>query len=311
MYVYENSFYVSGSVKRPPSSKLDKGIVRPRALDSLLASRLHTLNNLPELLLYSSTDGSRPGMSNLFSRIAPLNNLSDFWNSMIKEPRTSALIAQIVDENPGQSETTRAALEMSLFKVKPFDLSYFEMLLEVQEQVYGESDFGGVFVDPLQRLIALDSKSKRSYYGEAQDKKILLLEAYIEPESTFEEKPKFSNKLFLRGRDSQVEDFRTSLRGIRNLFLNWDQWLGELGLHSGSFDCVYLYSHVKGLLPACWEELRSRGVATEQVRLPQWAGYANAVSSYLEFLLGEGKRAAFIHLPINGRCHLATWERLG
>jgi hypothetical protein len=45
------------------------------------------------------------------------------------------------------------------------------------------------------------------------------------------------------------------------------------------------------------------------VRLPQWSGMANALSSFMEFLLTDAKRATYLYFPLNGRCHMAYLVR--
>ncbi len=310
MYVYDTSLAITGTVQRPTAISFDKGIQRTRLLDSLVMSRLHQLHQRPELLLYTSADGQRPSCSQLFGRTTVLNSLSDLWNAVIKEPRTAACFAQIVDESPlGHNEVARSALELSLLKVKPFDLASFEHLLEVQEHVYPVKFFDQLMIDPLQRFIALDAQRRRPRESQAirdnQKKPLLLLEGCIHPISSLE----VANKSFipaqLRGRDCYLGDFRKGLQGIADLFRQWDQWLGERGKHAASFQAIYIYAQIKGLLPACWEELRARGVAADQLRLPQWASYANALSSYWEFLLSPHPSAALLYIPMNGRCHFS------
>jgi hypothetical protein len=274
---------------------------------------MHGLSHKPELLLYASADGQRPSFSPLFSRTTLLNSLSDLWNSVLKEPRTSACYAQIVDETPSPQETARTALELSLLKVKPFDLGAFEQLLESQEQVYQPEEAEMVFVDPLSRFIAVDSQRRRRGDSfpliEKQKRHLLLVEAYLQPDPSNELREQSLSYRRLHGRDCVVGDFRRGLQGLSELFRVWDQWLGERSLHTSSFERIFVYSHIKGLLPGCWEELRSRGVAPDQVRLPQWAGYANALSSYWEFLLADSARTAFLFVAGNGRCHFADCSR--
>ncbi len=312
MYAYETNCILSGSIQRPSMAALDKGMQRPRAMDSLILGRLHRLPYKPELLLYASADAQRPGISNFFGRTTFLNSLSDLWNAVIKEPRTNCCFAQIVDENPlTQNEVTRTALELSLLKVKPFDLSSFEQLLEVQERVYGVSEREYLLIDPLQKFVALEPqrrrRSERENSSDRQKRQVLMIEAYMEPLSDIEKLPEQSagDLIQLRGRDCGTGDFRQGLQGVADLFKQWDQWLGERSIYPRHFAKIFVYSQIKGLLPACWEELRSRGVAADQVRLPQWAGYSNPLSSYWEFLLTPEPNAAFIHIPINGRCHFA------
>lgn len=314
MYAYETHCLLAGSVQRSSMSALEKGMQRPRTMDSLILGRLHRVAQKPELLLYASADGQRPQAANLFGRTTVLNSLSDLWNAVIKEPRTSCCYAQIVDDNPlGHNDVARTALELSLLKVKPFDLSSFENLLEVQERIYGSAYREFLFIDPLQKFVVVEPLRRRKQEREAamerQKRQTLMIEAYLEPLSDSEIQSSASGGSFLlRGRDCQTADFRKGLQGVADLFKSWSQWLGERAKHPGQFSKIFVYSQVKGLLPACWEELRVRGVAADQVRLPQWAGYSNALSTYWEFLLTpEAKSAAFIHIPMNGRCHFAEW----
>lgn len=316
MYAYEANCFVAGSVQRSSMAALEKGMQRPRTIDSLVLGRLHRLHQKPELLLYASADGQRPPIASLFGRTTVLNSLSDLWNAVIKEPRTSCCYAQIVDDNPpGHNDVARTALELSLLKVKPFDLSSFEQLLEVQERVYGTSDREFLFIDPLQKLVAIEphrrKRNERETSFERQKRQTLLIEAYLEPvDELGKSRLQTNSSIQLRGRDCQTGDFRKGLQGVNELFKFWSQWLGERAKQPSHFTKIFVYSQIKGLLPACWEELRSRGAAAEQVRLPQWAGYSNALSTYWEFLLTpEAKSAAFIHIPMNGRCHFAEWSK--
>lgn len=308
MYAYETSLAVSGSVQRPLASSFEKGLQRTRVLDSLILSRLHKLPYKPELLLYTTADGQRPNCSGLFGRTTVLNSLSDLWNAVLKEPRTACCFAQMVDETLiGHNEVARSALELSLLKVKPYDLSSFEHLLEVQERVYRSPSDEQLFIDPLQRFIEVETS--RPYRGERTRKKLLLLEGFVEPSLNFEGPRETAAMIKLKGRDCALGDLRRGLQGISELFRQWDEWLGERGSHVHAFRNIFIYSQVRGLLPACWEELRARGVSPEQVRLPQWASYANAMSSYWEFLLAPAASSALIYVPLNGRCHFADWVR--
>lgn len=309
MYSYETSLSICGSVQRPSASVSEKGLQRPRVLDSLILSRLQSLSYKPELLLYASADGQRPTCSALFGRTTVLNSLTDLWNAVLKEPRTACCFAQIVDETPlGQNEVARSALEQSLLKVKPFDLTSFENLLEIQEKVFLPQASEHLFIDPLQRFVEVEGSRAKRWDGGR--KTLLLLEGFLQPHLGKKDSPELGSTIQLKGRDCTLGDLRKGLHGISELFKLWDQWLGETEQKAHSFRTIFLYSQIKGLLPACWEELRGRGVAPEQVRVPQWASFSNALSSYWEFLVSSGSSSAFIYIPMNGRCHFADWTSM-
>lgn len=300
MYGYATSLAVEGAVRRQALPGLDKGWIRKRSLDSLLSSRIFALSALPDSLIYASQDGQRPGFAGLFQRTSLVNSLPDLWNAILKEPSTAACFVQIVDELPGLDDPARLALEQSLIRVKPYNLEQFEHLLEVQEKVYPSLNYQPILFDRLGRLQNFDAKGKR-VRGEKPDKAVMFVDAVFH--GAFSQ----SRLLNLRGQDCQVQDFRRGLMGVSDLFRHWDDRMEKQG--KPEFEKIYIYSHLRGLLPGCWEELRVRGVNAGQVRIPQWIGHANAISSFVEFLLADGKNAAFVFLAQNGQCHFAEWER--
>jgi hypothetical protein len=305
MYLYETSLSIQGSVSRWPLPPVDRVLQRARALDSLVLSRLHNLPDRPNLLLFASADAQRPPVSSLFSRTTILNSLVDLWNAILKEPYGNACFAQVVDQAPGLHEPSRVALELSLAKVKPFDILAFEQLLETQERLQRVPDSQALLQDNLGRLLSVGPASKRRSNPNENSRSLTCVEAYLETDAI----DRGSGDSILRGRDFPVTDFRESLHGVTDFFQRWNGWLQDEGLTPSSIDRIYVYSHIKNMLPACWDELRSRAVAADQIRLPQWSGLANALSSFLEFLLTDAKRAVFLYFPLNGRCHMAYLVR--
>jgi hypothetical protein len=244
-------------------------------------------------------------MSSLFSRTTILNSLTDLWNAILKEPYGHACFAQIVDQAPGLQEPSRAALEISLSKVKPFDMHAFEQLLETQERVYKTVEGQALLQDNLGRLLSVGPTARRKSAKIDSSRSLTCVEAFLETNAV----DRGSGPCILRGRDFPVTDFRESLQGVSEFFQRWNGWLQVEGLSPSSIDRIYVYSHIKNLLPACWDELRTRAVAADQVRLPQWSGLSNALSSFMEFLLTDAKRAAYLYFPLNGRCHMAYLVR--
>jgi hypothetical protein len=306
MYLYEASLSIQGSVCRWPLPPVDRVLQRARALDSLILSRIHKTAERPNLLLFASSDAQRPPMSSLFSRTTILNSLTDLWNAILKEPYGHACFAQIVDQAPGLQEPSRAALEVSLAKVKPFDMMAFEQLLETQDRIYRTPESQALLQDNLGRLLSVGPVSRRRGNARTDSSRSLTcIEAFLETDAV----DRGSGTCVLRGRDFPVADFRESLQGVPEFFQRWNSWLQGEGLTPSSIDRIYVYSHIKNLLPACWDELRSRAVAADQVRLPQWSGMANALSSFMEFLLTDAKRATYLYFPLNGRCHMAYLVR--
>jgi hypothetical protein len=306
MYLYEASLSIQGSICHWPLPPVDRVLNRARALDSLILSRVHNVPDRPNLLLFASTDAQRPPMSSLFSRTTILNSLADLWNAILKEPFGHACFAQVVDQAPGLHEPTRMAMELSLSKVKPFDMVAFEQLLETQERVSKMPETQALLQDNLGRLLSVGPVSKRKpVLGLENNRTLTCVEAFLETDAI----DRGSGPCILRGRDFPVTDFREGLQGVQEFFQRWNAWLQDEGLTPSGIDRIYVYSHVKNLLPACWDELRSRAVAADQVRLPQWSGLANALSSFMEFLLTDAKRAAYLYFPLNGRCHMAYLVR--
>ncbi len=306
MYLYEASLSIQGSVCRWPLPPVDRVLQRARALDSLILSRVHKIADRPSLLLYASTDAQRPPMSSLFSRTTILNSLTDLWNAILKEPYGHACFAQIVDQAPGLQEPSRAALEVSLSKVKPFDMAAFEQLLETQDRVYKTLETQALLQDNLGRLLSVGPVSHRKTGTKTENARSLTcVEAFLETNAV----DRGSGPCILRGRDFPVTDFREGLQGVPEFFQRWNSWLQDEGLTPSSIDRIYVYSHIKNLLPACWDELRSRGVAADQVRLPQWSSLSNALSSFMELLLTDARRATYLYFPLNGRCHMAHLVR--
>lgn len=306
MYLYEASLSIQGSVSRWPLPPVDRVLQRARALDSLILSRVHNLADRPNLLLFASSDAQRPPMSSLFARTTILNSLADLWNAILKEPYGHACFAQVVDQAPGQQEPSRLAMELSLSKVKPFDMQAFEQLLETQDRVYKTHESQALLQDNLGRLLSVGPLPKRKNQPTMDHSRSLTcIEAFLETDAV----DRGSGPCLLRGRDFPVTDFRESLQGVPEFFQRWTSWLQDEGLTPANLDRIYVYSHIKNLLPACWDELRTRAVAADQVRLPQWSGLSNALSSFMEFLLSDAKRAVYLYFPLNGRCHMSYLVR--
>lgn len=297
IYGYSTNLAVEGMVQRQLLPGLDKGWNRKRSLDSLLSARIFGLPVLPDSLIYASYDGQRPGFAGLFQRTSLVSSLADLWNAILKEPSTASSFVQIVDELPGLDDPARLALEQSLIRVKPFNLEQFEHLLEVQERVYSSAPHPAVLIDRLGRIQNFEGKLPRKQ--EKTEKPVLFVDARFHCVG--------NRRLNLSGTDCQVQDFRRGLMGVSELFRLWEERVEKQG--KPQFERIYLYSHLRGLLPGCWEELRVRGINAGQVRIPQWIGHANAISSYVEFLLADCQNAAFIFLAQNGQCHFAEWER--
>jgi hypothetical protein len=301
---YSISLAVSGTVARQliEAEDRDRTWQRLKTLDSLVAFRMQRQRTMPSHLLFASEDGERPSLSSLFQQSSVVNGLSDLFNALVKVPIDHACFVQIVDQAPGREDFARMALEKSLLRVSPFPLDAFEEFLEVQEQVYETKIFSGVLLDRHGRLMARD---EASYFRQRKPKErpSLFIEAVIE-----EAKPASGAKM-LSGREYRVQDFRHGLSGASEIFLFWDEWNSRSGVEAKRHERIYIYSHLKGLLPACWEELQKRGIAAEHVRLPQWIGYCNAISAYMEFLISDVASAAFIFIGINGSCHFAEWLR--
>ncbi len=304
MLDYRLSLSVRGSVTRQviENEERDKEWQRCKSLDSLLAKRMQNLRVLPDYLIYASTDTQRPQLASMFSHCSLLNGFSDLFNALIKTPVQRTCFVQIVDRPPGLEDSARLALEKSLLRISPFPLDSFEELLEVQEQVYGTKIFSGVLLDRHGRLMPRDEKSffrKRKN----DEKASLFVEGVIEPSDGL------PGAKVLEGRDYKVQDFRQGLLGVHELFQNWDDWLARGERVSRSHERVYLYSHLKGLLPAAWEELHKRGTSADKLRIPQWISHSNAIAAYLEFLVAEVESAAFMLIGMNGICHFAEWTR--
>ncbi|MES2743833.1 MAG: hypothetical protein V4655_00340 [Bdellovibrionota bacterium] len=304
MLNYAIALSVIGTVARQliEAEDRDKTWQRKKTLDSLVALRMQKQRVMPSHLLFASDDGERPTFSSLFQQASLLNGLSDLFNALVKVPIDHACFVQIVDQPPGLEDSARMALEKSLLRVSPFPLDAFEELLEVQEQVYDTKIFSGVLLDRHGRLMTRD---EQSYFQQRKSKErpSLFIEAVIE-----EVKPGPDAKN-LQGTDYRVQDFRQGLSGISELFHHWDSWNSRPKRTIQQHERIYIYSHLKGLLPACWGELQKRGVAAETIRLPQWIAYSNAIASYMEFLIADVSSAAFIFIGINGNCHFAEWKR--
>lgn len=304
MLDYSLSLVVSGTVARQfvEAEDRDKSWQRWKALDSLVARRIQKQKVLPNHLIFASHDGERPTFSTLFQQFSLINRLSDLFNALVKVPIEHTCFVQIVDQVPGVEDIARLALERSLLRVSPFPLGSFEDLLEVQEQVYDTKIFSGVLLDRHGRLLVRD---ERSFFEQRKSKErpSLFIEAVIQ-----EALPEQAGKK-ISGRDYRVQDFRQGLSGITELFTHWDSWLASPQRKVSKYDRIYVYSHLKGLLPACWDQLQSRGIAAELVRLPQWIAYSNAIASYMEFLIADVASAAFIFVGISGHCHFAEWTR--
>lgn len=306
MYLYETSMSIQGTVSRWPLPPADRILHRARALDSLILSRLHSLAERPSLLLMASADAQKPPASSLFSRTTILNSLVDFWNAILKEPFGHACFAQLVDQLPGQNETSRVALEQSLSKVKPYEVQSFESLLERIEKVSQPHENQALLQDNLGRFLSVGPTASRRSMAVEPHHSLTCVEAFIETHSI----DHGGGDRRVLGRDFPVTDFRESLNGIGVFFQRWNAWLIESGLKPAHIERIYLYSHLRNLLPVCWDELRQRGVAADQIRLPQWSGLANALSGFLEFLLSDAQCAQFLYFPMNGRCHMAHMVRL-
>lgn len=307
MLDYQISLNVSGSVARQlvEAEDRDKSWQRWKTLDSLVARRIQKERDLPSHLLFASEDGERPTFAALFQQCSLLNGISDLFNALVKVPVDHLCFVQIVDQAPGLNNVARMALEKSLLRVSPFPLDAFEELLEVQEQVYDTKIFSGVLLDRHGRLMARDERSffqKRA----GKERPSLFIEAVIREDHDQSRRLKK-----LRGRDIFVHDFRQGLSGIAELFQNWVDWSESNTAREGgsTYERIYIYSHLKGLLPACWDQLQVRGVAAERVRLPQWIAYSNAIAAYMEFLIADVESAAFIFIGMNGNCHFAEWKR--
>jgi hypothetical protein len=270
----------------------------------LILSRIHRLPEKPNQLLLGSADGDRPASASLFSRTALLSSLSDLSNSMFKPPFGQACFSQVVDQVSGSYEPSRLALELSLAKVKPFDIHAFEELLEVQEKVYRISENQALLQDNLGNFLLPRSNTKKAS-RDHQIRNLTCIEAFLETDAI----DRGSCDFILKGRDFPVTDFREGLNGIADFFQRWNYWLRDEGLTPTSIDQIFIYSHIRNILPSCWNQLFQLGVSADQVRLPQWSGLSNALSSFMEFLLTDGKRATFFYFPMNGRCHMAYLVR--
>ncbi|RYZ60123.1 MAG: hypothetical protein EOP07_01880 [Proteobacteria bacterium] len=302
MLNYRIGLEVEGIVSRQVAPVEDRGWQRFKALDSLVAQRLQKQRLMPNHLLFASSDNERPSMAAIFEQCSLLNGISDLWNAIVKLPIDHACFVQIVDQAPGISDPARMALEKSLLRVSPFPLDSFEELLEVQEQVYDTRIFSGVLLDRHGRLSYRD---ERDYFhkSESKQRRSLFIDADIR------EGKDPARRKALHGLDVKVQDFRQGLHGTTELFNHWDLWLSENGRNVSKYQRIYVYSHLKGLLPACWENLQKRGVAAEVVRLPQWIAHSNAIASFMEFLVAEVNAAAYIFVGLNGKCHFAEWIR--
>lgn len=304
MLEYKISLVVDGTVARQiiEAEDRDKNWQRWKTLDSLVARRIQKQRQLPLHLLFASQDNQKPTFSTLFQQTSLLNGLADLFNALVKKPIDPSCFVQIVDQSPGTSDLARMALEKSLLRVSPFPLGAFEELLEVQEQVYDTKIFSGVLLDRHGRLLARDEQSFFQV-KKTKEKPSLFIEAVIEEVSDGR------TAKHLEGRDYRVQDFRKGLSGITELFTYWDSWMARPDRMIRKHERVYVYSHLKGLLPACWDQLHSRGISAENVRLPQWIAYSNAIASYMEFLIADVDTAAFIFVGLNGGCHFAEWTR--
>lgn len=303
MLNYRIALDVEGSVSRQVVEVEDKGWQRWKALDSLVAQRIQKHRVMPSHLIFASTDNERPTLAPIFQQCSLLNSLSDLWNALVKLPIDHTCFVQIVDQSPGLNDPARMALEKSLLRVSPFSLDSFEELLEVQEQVYDTKIFSGVLLDRHGRLTFCD---ERNYFQKKESKQrpSLFIDAVIREGGAGGTKTKT-----LHGRDVRVQDFRLGLTGISELFYHWDIWLNATARSASQYQRVYIYSHLKGLLPGCWEQLQKRGLAAEVIRLPQWIAFSNAIASYMEFLVADVDSCAFIFVGINGNCHFAEWNR--
>lgn len=302
MLNYRIALEVEGSVSRQVVEVEDKGWQRWKALDSLVAKRIQKQRQMPSHLLFASTDSERPTLAAIFQQCSLLNGLSDLWNALVKLPIDHACFVQIVDQVPGLNDPARMALEKSLLRVSPFPLDPFEELLEVQEQVYDTKIFSGVLLDRHGRLTFRD---ERNYFQKKASKQrpSLFIDAVIR------EGGSSGRQRALHGRDAQVQDFRLGLMGMAELFSHWDAWLNSNSRSPSHYQRIYIYSHLKGLLPACWEQLQKRGLAAEVIRLPQWIAFSNAIASYMEFLVADVDACAYIFIGLNGNCHFAEWNR--
>ncbi len=305
MLNYRVALEIEGTIARQMVEFEDQSWQRWKALDALIASRMRKQMIPPTALnlLYASADGQKPALSGIFRQVSLLNGINDLWNALVKEPIDPAVFTQIVDENPGLHDTARVALEKSLLRVSPFSLDAFEELLEVQEQVYDTRIFSGVLLDRHGRLDPRNDQSYLQKRSEKQKRKAsLFIEAVVRAAEDGPHKK-------ITGCDVKVQSFSLGLQGVAELFTQWDVWLNGMGRTPQRYQRIYVYSHLKGLLPACWEQLRQREVAAEHVRLPQWLAYSNAIAGYMEFLVADVERCAFIFLAMNGNCHFAEWSR--
>ncbi len=302
MLNYRIALEIEGTVSRQVIEVEDKGWQRWKALDSLVAQRIHKQRVMPSHLLFASSDRERPTMAAIFQQCSQLNGLSDLWNAIVKKPIDHACFVQIVDQAPDLSDPARMALEKSLLRVSPFSLDSFEELLEVQEQVYDTKIFSGVLLDRHGRLSFRD---ERNYFQkrDLKQRPALFIEAVIHEDGSQ------GKQRALHGRDVRVHDFRLGLMGMAELFTQWDSWLDSNGRAPAHFQRIYIYSHLKGLLPSCWEHMQKRGLAAEVIRLPQWIAHSNAIASYMEFLVAEVESCAYIFVGLNGNCHFAEWKR--
>ncbi len=301
---YHLALSVQGTVTRQmiESDERDREWQRSRTLDSLLVKRMQVLKELPEYLIYASTDNLRPNFSSLFGGCSLLNGFSDLFNALVKTPVQRTAFAQIVDRPPGLENPARLALEKSLLRVSPFPLDSFEELLEVQEQVYGTKIFSAVLLDRHGRLMPRDEKT---YFRKRKSDE----RSSLFVEGVFEDGEGIVGSKKLAGRTQKVQDFRLGLMGMGELFQHWDVWLSRENRKGMVHERIYIYSHLKGLLPAAWEALNKRGIAADKLRIPQWISYSNAIASYFEFLLADVESAAFIFIGMNGNCHFAEWVR--
>lgn len=309
MLNYRLDLSVEGAVSRQVIEVEDKGWQRWKALDSLIAQRIQKQRVIPNQLLFASSDGERPTLAAVFGQCTLLNGIFDLWNAVVKQPSEHACFVQIVDQSPGLDDPARLALEKSLLRVSPFPLDSFEELLEVQGQVYDTKIFSGVLLDRYGRL---SFRNEQSYFQKrgAGQKPSLFIEAIIhEGRSGASESDAALKPRSLQGRDVKVQDFRLGLQGVAELFNHWDSWLASSSRGSIPYQRIYIYSHLKGLLPACWDQLKKRGLAAESLRLPQWIAHSNAIGSYMEFLIADVKSCAFIFVGVNGNCHFAEWQR--
>lgn len=302
MLNYRIALEIDGTVSRQLIEVEDKGWQRWKALDSLVAERIPKQRLMPRHLLFASSDRERPTMAAVFQQCSQVHGLSDLWNAIVKKPVDHACFVQIVDQAPDLNDPARMALEKSLLRVSPFSLDSFEELLEVQEQVYDTKIFSGVLLDRHGRLTVRD---ERNYFQKRDEKQraTLFIEAVIREDGAE------GKRRTLQGQDVHVHDFRLGLMGMAELFMQWDMWLDANGKTPTQYQRIYIYSHLRGLLPACWEQLQKRGLPAEAIRLPQWIAHSNGIASYMEFLVAEAESCAYIFVGLNGNCHFAEWKR--